>query len=81
MAEKVNIKTEKLDNDFENFKKEIVKMAGILLKLGTDSYLQMKYMLLADAAAYFQSGTMEFFEDLFEYTDKNRPLLLEMKRG
>lgn len=79
MKEKENKNSKKVDADFENFKSQIVEMADILLTLSVDAYLQMKYMLLADAAVYCLPSTIMFLTELFKYTDEHRPLLLEMR--
>ena len=58
---------------------EIVEMVTILMEMSTDTYLKCKHMILADARTRSSAGTINFLDKLFELTDKNRPLMLEMK--
>ncbi len=59
--------------------KEIMEMKQILLEISTDTYLKCKYMFLASSREYPAGNT--FFKVLFGITDRERPLLIEMKGG
>lgn len=60
-------------------KEEIQEMVDILLEVGTEKYLYFKHTILLNSKTDSKVNT--FFKDIFEYTDKNRPLLIEMKEG
>jgi hypothetical protein len=55
--------------------KEVVEMTQVLLEMSTDTYLKCKYALIE------HKGTQNFINELFKFTDKRRPLLIEMKKG
>lgn len=76
-----NKNSDNLDTELTNFKNQVVEMTDILLALSVDAYLQMKCMLLANAAVHCLPGTIRFLTDLFNYTDRHRCLLIEMKDG
>ena len=59
--------------------KEVVEMTQVLLEMSTDTYLKCKYALMAVSAEH--KGTQNFINELFKFTDKRRPLLIEMKKG
>ena len=50
-----------------------------LMKMDIDTYLEYKYMILSEASIHSSSGVVKIFEKLFSITDRNRPLLIEMK--
>lgn len=57
--------------------KEIQEMIDILMELGTERYTYFKYTILLSSKN--NSKVNAFFEKVFDFTDKNRPLLLEIK--
>ena len=59
--------------------KEIQEMIDILTELGTERYTYFKYIILLSSKS--SSKVNAFFERVFDFTDKNRPLLIEMKEG
>lgn len=59
--------------------KEIIEMIQVLLEMRTDTYLKCKYIFLAVSTEH--QGTYDFISKLFEFTDKGRPPLIEMKEG
>lgn len=60
-------------------KEEIQEMVDILMELGTERYTYFKYTILLSSKR--DSKVNNFFVKLFDFTDKNRPLLIEMKGG
>lgn len=58
---------------------EIIEMVQILQGMGTDTYLQCKYTLLA--ASRDRRRVEKFTRKLFSLTDSRRPLLIGMKEG
>lgn len=60
-------------------KEEIQEMIDILMKLGAERYTYFKYTILLSSKD--SSKVNAFFEKVFDFTDKNRPLLIEMKEG
>ncbi len=56
---------------------EVIEITRMLLKMRTDMYLKCKYMLMAVSTEH--PGMYNFVNELFRYTDKCRPLLIEMK--
>lgn len=59
--------------------KDIIEMMQILLEIGTDAYMECKYILLSVNAGH--QGTHNFMNKLFEVTDRHRPLTIGMKEG
>lgn len=54
-------------------------MVQILLEMSTYTYTKCKYTLLSVSVSHH--GTHNFMNKLFEYTDRHRPLLIEMRKG
>ena len=59
--------------------KEVIEMTRMLLGMSTDTYLECKYILMAVSMEH--KGKQNFINELFRFTDKHRPLLIEMKIG
>lgn len=59
--------------------KEVIEMAQALLEMKPDTYMKCKYILLAVSREH--EGTKAFVRELFNFTDRKRPLLIEMKKG
>lgn len=59
--------------------KEVIEMKQVLLEIGTDTYLKCKYMFLASSRE--EPTVNAFFKVLFGITDRERPLLIEMRGG
>lgn len=57
--------------------KEIIEMVQDLLEMSMDTYMKCRYVLLAVSADH--QGTYDFVNKLFEFTDRHRPLHIEMK--
>lgn len=60
------------------WRKQIIEMVDDLLSVSTDTYMSFKQMVLADASLHGTPGLIKFIKDLFAYTDKHRPLAIEM---
>ncbi len=55
---------------------EIIEMAQILQEMGTDTYMECKYTLLAVSAK--RPNLAAFIRELFNVADRRRPLLICM---
>lgn len=58
---------------------EMIELIEILMEIGTERYEHFKYTILLSSKD--NSNVNNFFVKVFEFTDKKRPLLLEMKEG
>lgn len=58
--------------------KEVIEMTQTLLEMGTDTYMECKYMFLSLGQGC--KNARAFYEMLFEMTDRKRPLLIETKK-
>lgn len=58
--------------------KEILEMLHMLHEMGTDTYLQCKYIMQAVSRG---GSTEKFVDKLFTVSDRHRPALIGMREG
>lgn len=63
--------------DREEFNKIVTETVAELLKMDVDTYNRVKITLLSYQSKY--DAYREYLQKLFAFTDRHRPLLIEMK--
>lgn len=61
----------------ENYKM-ILEMIQDLMEMGTDTYMQTRYILLIVGSKHSRVKTL--LEEIFRFTDTYRPLCIESKK-